>query len=270
MYQNMTKCSANINQTCLVSLTDKESSEISKCFSVMKEFTKSTAICLERPANCSCWTVIVGSIKEVQGCRTVAFDNEKKVKKLTRKCLDTFGVCKKLEDKTLGYISECKTSRNALEQTLASLRTAQTFLENVNKTIDSLINSSINANGIKRQGVTIVTTISSLVALITSTSSVDSLGTNSDFLSTTSTIIQVGSVVISTVEITQIKTYQQTISGVIQTIIIRITQVITMLTDLGGNISPSPVAPVPAVALQPPTVIPVAVAPTPGIKITQL
>ena len=189
---------------------------------------------------------------------------------MTRKCLDTFGVCKKLEDKTLGYISECKTSRNALEQTLASLRTAQTFLENVNKTIDSLINSSINANRIKRQGVTIVKTISNLVTLITSPFSVDSLGTNSDFLSTTSTIIQVGSVVISTVEITQIKTYQQTISGVIQTIIIRITQVITMLTDLGGNISPSPVAPVPAVALQPPTVIPVAVAPTPGIKITQL
>jgi hypothetical protein len=111
------------------------------------------------------------------------------------------------------------------------------MLEKVNTKIAALKNSSSKTLRSERQATNIVSIISTLVKLIESSSSVDSLGTSSVFISTTTSIIQVDTttVTLTTVQITQIVTFQNTITGVIQTIITRITMVITMMTDIGGS-----------------------------------
>lgn len=251
----MSACNGSIQTNCDVSLTDTETDTIENCFSVMEKFKTGVETCLKDITNCSCWASLELTIGGVSACKDggknswiekakpsnldkfAVKSKEKAVKKLKSTCVSTFGACKKLEDKSAEYVYKCKTSMNSLNRTLVSLRKAKTILDEVKTKISSLLNASSKAHRYKRQDSTsIIVTIRTLITIITSTS-VDSLGTSSLLSSTATTFIQTdtSTTILTTVQITQVQTYINTITGVIQTVNIRIIDVTAIIMDSGGN-----------------------------------
>ena len=166
-------------------------------------------------------------------CAVKAKDKELTEQK--KKCKETFGKCKKLEDKSSEYVYKCKTSMKELAKTLTSLKYAKTMLGSVNTNIASLLNSSTKAKRYKRQGsASFLQTIQSLIAVLES-SSVISLGTNSLFTTSATTIIQTDmtTIILTITQITEIQTFIVRIAGVIQTIVTRITVITIIMIDMG-------------------------------------
>ena len=77
MYKNMSQCKEKIEQTCNVSLTDKETSDVSKCFSVMEAFKTGAEKCEQNLTNCSCWSDLVLTIQGVVDCKLTGNGNQK-------------------------------------------------------------------------------------------------------------------------------------------------------------------------------------------------
>ena len=54
-----------------MSLTDKENTDIDKCFSVMETFKKGVETCKKNETDCSCWANLVKTVGNVTDCRSV-------------------------------------------------------------------------------------------------------------------------------------------------------------------------------------------------------
>ena len=143
-----------------------------------------------------------------------------------------------MEDKSSEYVYKCKTSMKELAKTLTSLKYAKTMLESVNTNISSLLNSSTKAKRYKRQGsASFLQTIQSLNTILES-NSVNSLGTNSLFITSATTIIETDTttIILTSIQITLIQTYIVTIAGVIITIVRRITVIIEVMILIGNKL----------------------------------
>ena len=162
---------------------------------------------------------------------------EKDVKNKKINCISTVGACKKLEDTAVEYVYKCKTSPSQLQKTLKSLTKTKTMLDSVNTKLSSILNASTKAKRYKRQDSTsFILVVQSFITLFNPTT-VNSLGTNSVFIKSATTIIETPTttITLTSLQIIQIETFTVTIFGFIQIVVARITVINLLIIDITGD-----------------------------------